>query len=131
MKFRSRTTNTPQGGLAKLWRNVIKDNRLENSLGYLVTRYIAKNTGDSKNLKRKTRSTLEADISAREMTWKKFTHLVFHYLGAVQLDITVHITFANGQNSAHSIRLKSSDNLDNTDLADAAKRESSCSQEKK
>jgi len=124
MKFRSRTTNTPQGALAKLWRNIIKDNRLENSLGYLVTRYIAKNTGESKNLKKKTRSTLEADISAKEMTWKKFTHLIFHYLGAVQLDVTIMVSFANGQNSAHTIRLKSSDNIDNSDLEDSVKESS-------
>jgi hypothetical protein len=116
MIFRTKPTNTPQGALAKLWRNIIKENNLQHSLSYLLTRYIAKNTGESKNLKRKTRSTLENDITAKEMTWKKFTHLVFHYLGAVRLDVTIKLTFANGSSSVHSIGIKSSANVDNDDI---------------
>jgi len=119
MEFKGRPTNTPQGALASLWRSIIKDNQLQHSLGYLVTRYIARTGEESKNIRRKTRSTLEADITSNEMTWKKFTHVVFHYLGAVRLDVTVKLTFANGNHSVHTIGIKSSDNDDNHAVVDA------------
>ena len=116
MNFRTRPDSTPQGALARLWRNVIKDNKLEHSLGYLITRYIARNgSSNSKNLRRRTRSTIEADITASSMTWKKFTHLIFHYLGASRLDVTIKITFSNGTQSVHTVGLRSSDNVTDSD----------------
>ncbi|MDQ6990799.1 MAG: hypothetical protein Q9M11_03605 [Mariprofundaceae bacterium] len=121
MDFKGKPTSTAHGALARLWRNIIKDNKLEHALGFLVTRYITKNTSDSKNIRRKTRSTLESDITAKEMTWKKFTHLVFHYLGAVRLDITIKLTFANGRSTVHTVGIKSSENEDNKDLEEASK----------
>jgi len=119
MEFRNRPANTPQGALARLWRKIIKENNLEHSLGYLVTRYVANNAGESKNLRRKTRSTLEADITANEMTWKKFVHLVFNYLGAVKFDVVIKLSFSNGTTTMHSIALTLSENEGNTVLEDA------------
>lgn len=135
MDLKGQPTNTPQGALARLWRNVIKDNGLEHNLGYMVTRYIDRTGEKSKNLRRKTRTTLEADITAKEMTWKKFTHLIFHYLGAMRLDVTIKITFANGMSSVHNIGIKSSDNEDNHTVAEAASKDKedtkTCTREKK
>lgn len=127
MEFKGRPTNTPQGALARLWRNIIKENNLEHSLGYLVTRYVSRSGETAKNIRRKTRSTLEADITSNEMTWKKFTHVIFHYLGAVRLDVTIKLTFPNGNHSIHTVGIKSSDNLPDTPIP----KEITCIQEKK
>ena len=121
MKFKSKPTNTPQGALAKLWRNVIRDNHIEHNLSYLITRYVTKNVSNSKNLRRKTRSTLEVDITANEMTWKKFAHIVFHYLSAVRMDVTIKRTYAHGHTAMHTVGIKSTDNeaeADNLDITE-------------
>jgi len=109
MKLTKRPANTPHGALAKLWRIVIRDNHLENSLGYLVSRYVELNSPSAKNLRRKTKSTIEADVTASELTWKKFTHLIFQYLGAVRLDMTIRITYPNGKSTNHTVGLKASE----------------------
>jgi len=112
MKFKSKVSSTPHGALAKLWRNVIKDTGIEHTLGYLVTKYVSRNSTDSKNIKRKTRATIEADVTSSELTWKKFLHLVFQYLGARRMDIAITLTYPNGSKSTHSLSVKSSDAFD-------------------
>jgi len=134
MRFKGRINSTPAGALARLWRNIIKDNSLEHSLGYLVTRYVAIATADdtSKNIKRKTRSSIEADITSNELTWKKFTHNVFHFLGAVRLDITIKLTFANGNTSVHTVGIRSSEPSEIEQVQDNVNKEpSTCTPEKK
>jgi len=119
MLFRTKPSNTPQGVLAKLWRKVITENNLQNSLGYLVTRYVVANSDESRTLRNKTRSTLESDISSKEMTWKKFVHLVFNYLGAIKMDIAIKLYFTNGTTSMHNISMTVSENEANTVMEDA------------
>jgi len=109
MKLTKRPANTPHGALAKLWRIIIRDNNLEKNLGYLVSRYVEMNSPCAKNLKRKTKSTIEADVTANELTWKKFTHLIFQYLGAVRLDVTIRVTYPNGKCTNHTVGLKASE----------------------
>lgn len=109
MEFKGRPAATPQGVLARLWRKIIEENGLEHNLGYLVTRYVERTGESSKNIRRKTRSSIEADITSNELSWKKFTHIIFCYLGAVRVDLTVKLTFATGKTSVHTVGLKSSD----------------------
>jgi len=110
MEFKDKTTSNPHGVLAKLWRSIVIENNLLNTLDYLVNRYV-NNTARTaaKNIRRKTKSTLMADITAKEMTWKKFTNLVFNYLGAIRMDITVKLTFPNGNKSYHTVSMVKAD----------------------
>jgi len=104
--FKKKTNNSPQGTLANLWRKILRDRELDKAINYLVTRYVDKNSGSSERLKKKTRAAITADITAPDLSWKKFTNLVFNYLGCVRMDISVKLTFANGESSVHTVGIK-------------------------
>lgn len=129
MRLKGKPTATPHGALAKLWRNVIMEKNLENALGYLVSRYVTKNAVGGKNVQRKTRSTIEADVTASELTWKKFCHLIFHYLEGKRLDITIKVTYANGDTSAHTVGLVATEATISKEPLDI--KEDKCTNEKK
>jgi len=109
MAIKTPVNNTPQGALAQLWRNVVKDTGIGNNIGYLITRYVKRNSSDSKTIKRRTRSTIEADISASELTWKKFTHILFEFLGVVRMDISIKLTYSSGNSTLHTVGVVSTD----------------------
>jgi len=109
MAIKTPVNNTPQGALAQLWRNIVKDTGIGNNIGYLITRYVKRNSPDSKTIKRRTRSTIEADISASELTWKKFTHILFEFLGVVRMDISVKLTYSRGNSTLHTVGVVSTD----------------------
>jgi len=96
--------NTAGGALAKLWRNILRDNNLYPSMGYLVSRYTSKNTTvNSKNSIRKTKASLLSNIRSGEMTWKTFMKLLFEFLGVRKVDITIKLTLANNMQKLHTI----------------------------
>ena len=104
-------SNTEGGVLAQLWRNIIKDNNLESFVPHMVTRYVGKaNKLAPKQAKLKAKSTILSNINAKAMTWKTFLDLVFNFLGAVRVDVTVKVTFANGDETYHTITADNSAN---------------------
>ena len=49
------------------------------------------------------RKTLIANVTASEMTMKTFVDLVFRFLRARSLTISIKVTFHNGKESVHSV----------------------------
>ena len=98
--------STKEGGvLASLFRKIVIENNLINSLDYLIDRYVTETGSKSKNIKRKNRSSLIKYISANDMTWKTFLTLVFDFLGAIKLEFTIKVTFPNKHESVHKVTL--------------------------
>jgi len=111
MRIKGTVKNTPNGVLAKLWREIITQTGLSNNLGYLITRYVERfSPSDSATMKKKTRAAIEADITATELTWKKFLTLIFDVLQATKLELSIKIYFPNGQSTTHTIGVRSIDN---------------------
>ena len=93
------------GVLAGLWRKILHENGLVNNIDYLVNKYVSrvKGVSSSKTEKFKSRSTIVADITARDMTIKTFLYLIFNFLQARNVVITIDITFPNGETRTHSL----------------------------
>jgi len=103
-----KNVSTKEGGvLAALFRKVIIENNLQPAMDYLIQRYVEKsNSGKSKNLDRKTKSSLIKYISAEDMSWKTFLSLMFDFVGAVKIDFTIKIKFPNGNESIHTTTVR-------------------------
>ena len=83
-----------------------------NALEFMITKYVSKNdkTGNRvQAVKRKTKSSLEKNIYADEMTWKTFIDLLFNFLNVVKIDISIKLTHANGQETIHSVKVNNSE----------------------
>lgn len=59
--------------------------------------------GSIPGVKKKNKSTLIANVTASEMTMKTFVDLVFRFLRARSLTISIKVTFHNGKESVHSV----------------------------
>jgi len=100
------TSNTGSGVLAKLWRKILIDNGYLPALGVLMDRYLKvqdQEVGSIPGVKKKNKSTLIANVTASEMTMKTFVDLVFRFLRARSLTISIKVTFHNGKESVHSV----------------------------
>jgi hypothetical protein len=101
------------GTLAKLWRKILEENNYLPAIPFLVNRYI-RTTNEMSNrvtdVKRKTKSTLIANITATDMTFKTFTDLLFNFLRVKRIEITVKVTLPNDTVREHSITVKGEDN---------------------
>ena len=94
------TSNTGSGVLAKLWRKILIDNGYIAALGNLTDRYQKdqEQAGlTTPSLKKKNKSTIIANVTAKEMTMKTFVDLIFRFLRARSLTISVKVTFHNGK----------------------------------
>lgn len=97
------------GVLAGLWRKIVRENNFENNLGFFINKYINKHhsqDGTKKVLKTKSKSTLLTNISATEMSIKVFLDLLFNLLNVKYITISIKLTFPNGEESIHSIKVE-------------------------
>ena len=110
--------NKNEGGvLALLWRKILLENNFMPAMGMLINRYLRSyDTTDGRvsNMKKKNRSTLITNITARDMSFKVFLDLVFNFLKAKRLDITIKITHNSGKSSVHSVTVEGG-NFNNDD----------------
>ena len=105
------------GILAGLWRNILRDNNYIPALDYLVTKYVAKTdkmNGRVQNIKRKTKSSIIKNITDSEMSIKTFIDLLFNFLNVKKIDISIKLTFPNGNETIHSIAVDNSIGDSNT-----------------
>jgi len=105
------------GVLAGLWRNILRDNNYIPALDYLVTKYVAKTdkmNGRVQNVKRKTKSSIIKNITDSEMSIKTFIDLLFNFLNVKKIDISIKLTFPNGNETIHSIAVDNSIGDSNT-----------------
>ncbi len=99
------------GVLAGLWRNILRDNNYLPALDYLVNRYVArtdKMEGRVLNMKRKTKSSIIKNITDPEMSFKTFIDLLFNFLSVKRIDISIKLTFPNGNETLHNIAVDNS-----------------------
>ena len=75
-----------------------------NYVNILIDRYITRASANSVSAaKRRTKNTLKTNLTSPEMTFKVFVDLIFFYLQARKMSITIKLTYANGDESVHSI----------------------------
>lgn len=118
--FKDPVSNKDSGVLAKLWRKVVLESKLENSLNYLADRYVKRSEPMSSRVatvKRRTKSTVMKNITDSDMTIKTFLDLVFNLLGAKKLTISIKITYPNGTESVHSVPINNNE-LSEKDFVD-------------
>lgn len=103
--FSTPVANTSPGVLSNLWRRFIVDNRLIGHLPRLVDRYLNKDktNRDVPVVKKKNRSTMFKNISAREMTIKTFLDLMFNLVGTKKIVITIEVELPTGKTTKHSV----------------------------
>ena len=125
--FKDPVSNKDSGVLAKLWRKVILESRLENSLNFLADRYVKRSEPMSSrvvNVKRRTKSTVMKNITDSDMTIKTFLDLVFNLLGAKKLTISIKITYPNGTETIHSLPINNGDLVESDRLDEDVEDES-------
>ncbi len=118
--FKDPVSNKDSGVLANLWRRVVRESNLQNSLNHLADRYVKKTNPISQrvaNVKKRTKSTVLKNISDTDMTIKTFLDLIFNLLGAKKLTISIKITYPNGTETIHSLPINNGD-LVESDLPD-------------
>ena len=113
--FEDEVSNTESGVLAKIWRKILIERRITPSLGLLIDRYLQdqhlNEDNLAKNVKKKNRSTLINNITAKEMTIKTFLDLLRNLLKVKRLVIHIEITTAGGETSVHSLSVTGENNL--------------------
>lgn len=117
-KFTTQIPQTQHGVLAKLWRNIVTERGINSSMDYLVGRYVEESLHKDANTpttKRRTKAMLIKDIVAPELSWKKLCHLVFSFLKAVRMDVTIKLTYANGEKSYHNISVTNANTQEEKD----------------
>lgn len=118
--FKDPVSNKDSGVLAKLWRRVVLESHLQNSIMHLADRYVRKVDPMSTrvaNVKKRTKSTVLKNISDTDMTIKTFLDLIFNLLGAKKLTISIKITYPNGKETIHSLPINNGD-LSEKDFTD-------------
>lgn len=104
--FNKPVVRTEAGVLAALWRDVIVKLKLVPALDILIKRYI--NDSDKKamaiqSVKKKTKSTLVANITASGMTFKTFLDLLFNFLRVRKVHISIKLELYSGDETVHTI----------------------------
>jgi len=80
----------------------------------MVARYVNKNKSLAgltrvKNVNRKTKNSLIKNITAQEMTWRTFLDLIFNFLNAQKMDITIKLTMPNGDERMQTMTVNNAD----------------------
>lgn len=105
--FEEKVSNTESGVLACLWRKILTERKIIPSLGLLIDRYLQdqqlNEENSSNNIKKKNRSTLISNITAKEMTIKTFLDLIINLIKVKKLVIHIEITTIGGETSVHSL----------------------------
>lgn len=103
---------TESGVLAMIIRDIFVKNGFWEYFDVLVDRYVSENdvaAGRVKTIKRKTKSTIQANITATEMTFKTFIDILFNFLKVRSMSISVKLTFNSGKESLHTVIVGNSD----------------------
>lgn len=110
IKFNKPISKNESGVLAALWRAVLRDNGFIPALDLLVQRYVDRGNkaSEQSSVKLKNKSTLISNITAGEMTFKTFLDLIFNFLHVRKITFTVKLTFANGNETLHTINVDKS-----------------------
>jgi len=97
------------GMLAKLLKKVLVDLKLDDkdSRKKLLDEYIKSDKG----IKKKTKSSMNGNINAKEITWSVFVDVIFNLLNVTKLRLVTDIKHASNRESQHEITvLKDLDN---------------------
>lgn len=104
--FKKPVMKQEAGVLARLWRNILRDDKLESNVERLIDKMLAENSKTtSAALRKMTRSSIRNKVTTDKMSMKTFILLVFRMLRAKQLDITITIDYGFGRKGVHSIAL--------------------------
>lgn len=103
-KFPTAVENSPGGLLSKLFRKIMIEANWLPYMDHLVERYVSQTKLTNVSaVRRQTKSTLKTSITSPAMTFKTFTDLIFFFLRAKKMDITVKLTYANGDETVHHV----------------------------
>ena len=108
--FNKPVVRTEAGVLAALWRDVLDKLKLIPALDILIKKYISdsdKKAMSIQSVKKKTKSTLVANITATGMTFKTFLDLLFNFLRVRRVHISIKLELYNGDESVHSVTIDS------------------------
>lgn len=104
--FDAQPKNSPGGILSMLFRKVMKEGNFMPYVNILTDRYLTRTTAQNVSaVKRRTKNTLKTNMTSPEMTFKVFVDLIFFFLGAKKMSISIKLTYPNGEESVHSINV--------------------------
>ena len=99
LKSKMKPISTNEDGiLTNLFRNIITETGLINSLPFLISRYI-------RNGGKKNKATIGKIIIDGEMTWKSFIFLIFEISRIKKMDIKLTLTHADDSTSEHELEV--------------------------
>ena len=102
--FTDKVDNTPGGVLThldKLTDKYVRNQELSNV----------------SSVKRKNKSTLKMNMTAKSMSFKTFMDLVFNFLPVKAVSFTIKLTYSNGDSTEHQLNiLSNSIKVDNTGI---------------
>ena len=110
-KFSMEVSKTEAGALAKLWKKIIVETGMVNSLDHMINRY-SRRSSTMKAGKIKTKSHITKDINSSAMSWKTFTDLLLNFVGVLKFDISVKLYYRNGDTSLHTMTIIKNDNVE-------------------
>lgn len=108
------------GVLARLWRNILKDLNLSNSIPQLVQVYTNKKEriGSSAAVKLKAKSSIINDITSGDMTWKVFFHNMFYVLNVKRMRISITLEHPDNTETIHHITISPAEEQEKTSKKD-------------
>ena len=109
-KFSMEVSKTEAGALAKLWKKIIVETGMVNSLDHMINRY-SRRSSTIKAGKIKTKSHITKDINSSAMSWKTFTDLLLNFIGVLKFDISIKMYYRNGDTSVHTMTIIKNDNV--------------------
>lgn len=114
-KLKEAPPSTPHGALAKLWRNILIENKLTAQIFYLATKYVnnSKLLPNAKSIKKKTRASLVSSITESNMTWKKLTFLLFDVMKVKKVTFSAVIHHRNDKVTSHSVIMVNGNDVNN------------------
>ena len=84
------------GMLTKLFRKIIFDTGLVNSLGYFLNRY-------NRKIGKKNKASIVKIINSKGMSWKSFVFLIFEVLQVRKMNIKITLTHLSGEVTEHDM----------------------------
>ena len=116
--FTDKVDNTPGGVLTHLWRKIMVEDGLIPYIDKLTDKYVRnQELSNVSSVKRKNKSTLKMNMTAKSMSFKTFMDLVFNFLPVKAVSFTVKLTYSNGDSTEHQLNiLSNSIKVDNTGI---------------
>lgn len=133
VKLEKEPSNNEGGILTRLWRDMLETKRQTFRLDNLIGNYLRDNvdiSNRSNTIKRLTKSQLSNIITAPELTFKSFWYLTTEVLKAIKFTMTIKLTFANGDETYHTIEVNNNSNMSES-FVDAIENETDNTKPKK